>query len=125
MDKELESKIERFLSEPVFIEAENTRSVAHSTDVEILREIITMICIRKWQQNKRGYLPVQFTVVNRSTHEPIQYGPQPRKTPSISTQFEYKFNLAKFNAAIADEEMKKVFNDENTRSHAKITSLIE
>lgn len=125
MDKELESRIRRFLSEKVLIEEGNTKSVAHSIDVEELRFIVTCLCSSKWQQNKLGYLPVQVEITNRSTHEAVQYGAQPKRNLSVPNQFEYKLALARHNSAIAHAELTSVWDDEQKIVRERMSKLFD
>lgn len=106
MKKKLQTQLETFLSKRVKIQPGYEQAQADPKDVEILERIIAALCEAKWEPSYEGVVPVQIEVINRSTHEQLNYVAQPYSHKGAT--FEQRFHIAKLNLALAAQEIDRL-----------------
>lgn len=112
MNKKLQKKINDFLKSKVKIMPGKERAIADSKEIEKLEQIVDMLCREKWKPSYDGYIPMEVLVVNRTTHEPFHYSPQPYGNEN---NFDEKMEAAVFNIKIASNDLDTIWRIEQDR----------
>ncbi len=76
MKKNLENKINKFLSERRVSEGGGWSQITPQ-DILDLRDIINSLIQEKCEEDADGDLPIEFELINRRTHERLQFDPIP------------------------------------------------
>lgn len=110
MNKTLANEIDKFLEKRVESDGRGWAPVSKE-DFRTLADIIGKLIEAKWGRDADGDLPVEFDLVNRTTHNRLHYRPMPYYWVSGNQDtLQEAIRMANVNLGLATSEVQHVLN---------------